>query len=157
MSVLTLCTVVGEAGAQDLPAITHERLPCLVAEARPLLEAQLRVEGTPRVYYREVGAETWCYVNGDRYEDQGIVVLPAFPAGIDVEYFFITYTEERITGRSRLVYRSRVTSDCSSVAVARHTSVIVPECEGNGAIGFSFGPIGYQSQTVEISPSTPER
>ena len=141
--------------AQELPVIEHKRVTCLLAEARPLLEAVLHVEGLPRVYYREVGSDRWCYVDGDRYEDEGVVALPEFAKGTRVEYFFITYTEERITGRSPVTYRVPVTERCATQA-ARHTGAIVPECEGLGAIPWAFEPTAV-FQDVEISPSSPEQ
>ncbi|HUO84254.1 MAG TPA: hypothetical protein VM534_03985 [Thermoanaerobaculia bacterium] len=133
------------------PAIVHDPLPCLKADRKPLLEARLNTEGTPRVYFRERAAENWCFVDGERVLDKAVLILPDMPDGIEVEYFFVTYIEDRITGRSPLVYRARVQKECE-VPVARHTGVVLLDCEGNNAIGVGMGNT-FVSQDVEVSPS----
>lgn len=140
--------------AQQMPGIIHEPPPCLRAERQPLLEARLETEGTPRVYFRQRGADSWCFVDGERLLDKAIVILPEMPKDVHLEYFFVTYVEDRITGRSPEVYTLPVQSDCQ-VPVGRHTGILTLDCEGGNAIAVGM-TVGFGSQEVEVSPSNPD-
>jgi len=152
--ILSLLLISAGLSAQEQPTIIHERVPCLRAFENPLLTARLRSEGQPRVYFRRHGAEDWCYVDGIRVADEGIVTLPGFPKDMELEYFFVTFVGERITGRSMTIYRVPIQEGCS-VEPARHTAMQAEVCAGTslgGAIGGNF-----TSQDVEVSPSTPQQ
>ena len=107
---------------QQPPSIEHSTIPCFLADQKPLLTATVNTPGTPRVYFREWGSAEWCYVDGTRTRNDAFVVLPEFPKGISVEYFFVTWVKDRITGRSSVVYRVPVTSECE-IAPARHLTI----------------------------------
>jgi len=137
------------------PSIVHSKIPCFLADQKPLLTATVNTPGTPRVYFREWGSSEWCYVDGTRTRNDAFVVLPEFPAGMSVEYFFVTWVKGRITGRSPVAYRVAVTSTCE-IAPARHLAILALECEGTGAIPVAISG-DFTTQDVVVSPSNPEQ
>ncbi|HVT45993.1 MAG TPA: hypothetical protein VMT00_16570 [Thermoanaerobaculia bacterium] len=187
-SLLLLVTLVTSLplGAQQLP-IRHTPPECLPAEKFPLLIATVESKGVPRAYFRREGAEDWCWVDGTKLEDRAIFVFPKFESGASLEYYFATLDfdqgngdpsveEEKplvtdrlltqmdrgetavITGRSPVLYRVRVTSNCRN-EVARHVEIVTSNC-GSGEMAAAIGA-AYQLTTASPplppSPSAPQQ
>ncbi len=155
MMVLGATAALAQTPPAAPPPIVHQSPSCFRPERKALVEARLNVTGTPRVFFRQHGAEDWCYVDGERILDEAMVILPEFRKGITVDYFFVTYVEDRITGRSPTVYQAVISDDCST-PVARHGGVLSLECAGGNAIAAGMGG-NYTSQSVQVSPSNPDQ
>lgn len=153
--VVFAATSVAAQAPQQPPSIIHTKVACFLANEKPLLTAKVNTPGTPRVYFRQWGSSEWCYVNGTRTRNDAFVVLPEFPSGIQIEYFFVTWVKDQITGRSSVVYRVPVTTTCE-VTPARHLSILTMNCEGAGAVPVGMTG-GFNNQDVVVSPSSPEQ
>ncbi len=138
--------------------ITHERLGCLRTAEFPFLQATVSSEGTPRAYYRRRGAADWCSVDGVRVRNDATFVLPQFPAEGELEYYFVTIKDDLVTGRSDVIYRTKLMEACGT-SPARHNAFVITNCAGSAAdLGTAMGA-GYtvkqSSQPLAVTPALP--
>lgn len=155
---MILCLIALPAAAQQaVQPIFHERPECMRSGDEMFLAATVTSEGEARAYYRQKDAVEWCYVLGDRLTDRAFFILPEFADRITLEYFFLSQTNDVVTGRSDRIYQIALSNDCSRQP-PRHESIVVSDCETNGGIGTAVGAalqVETDSSLVEPSPFTP--
>lgn len=156
--ISVLCLSLLPVAAQEaVQPISHERPECMWSEDEMFLAATVTAEGEARAYYRQKGAEEWCYVVGDRLTDRAFFVLPEFTDGVTLEYFFLSHVNDVITGRSDEIYNVSLSQDCRR-RPPRHEGIVVSDCETQGGIGTAVGAalqVETDSALIEPSPFTP--
>jgi hypothetical protein len=143
------------------PTIDYAPVSCVRSREFTVLFAATDAKGEVRLYFRPVGAEEWCYVEGVRLpaSNRFRAILPKFEHDTELEHYFITVDEGEVTARTPRLYRVRAQDRCDAV-IGRGVDFLLNSCEsGPGELGSAVAA-GYAIQTnvapQEVSPSTPE-
>ncbi len=104
-------------------AISHHASRILPADSVSTLELAVTSEGTLFLYHKASHGETWCKTEGVNDGDHSHAVMPVYPLGTEVHYFFATEHDRVVTAKSAVHYAHVIPTPSHDAAVSPSPNV----------------------------------